>query len=48
MKRLSKRVLALLLSVCLLLGAFPALPAAAQEGDPAGITRAQLAVSVYH
>lgn len=48
MKRLSKQVLALVLSVCLLLGVFPALPASADEGTESGITRAQMAVSVYN
>lgn len=48
MKRLSKQVLALVLSVCLLLGVFPALPASAGEETESGITRAQLAVSVYN
>lgn len=48
MKRFSKQVLALVLSVCLLLGVFPALPASAGEETESGITRAQLAVSVYN
>lgn len=48
MKRFSKQVLALVLSVCLLLGVFPALPASAGEEIESGITRAQLAVSVYN
>lgn len=48
MKHLGKRGLALLLTVCLLFGALPAMPAAA-EGDEStvGLTRAALAVEVY-
>ena len=47
MKHLGKRGLALLLTVCLLFGALPAMPAAA-EGDEStvGLTRAALAVEV--
>ena len=48
MKHLGKRGLALLLTVCLLFGALPALPASAGEETESGITRAQLAVSVYN
>lgn len=48
MKHLGKRGLALLLTVCLLFGALPAMPASAGEETESGITRAQLAVSVYN
>ena len=48
MKHLGKRGLALLLTVCLLFGALPAMPAAAEEDEPTGgLTRTALAVEVY-